>query len=1144
MNRTAILFTIFLCNVYLINLNAQLNSHLRKNKTAHISRFENSNSYKTDHRIHKSKTNRWLDINKAKSASRHILNKVTGIDAIPSSERSALIALYNSTDGDNWTNNSGWKTAPVDVDGFAMPGTENTWEGISVNADHVEDITLSSHNLVGTIPPELGNLPNLVTLYLSENNLSGTIPVEIGNLFNLEEIALNTNSLSGPIPVGLTDAGDLPALWGLDLSNNYFSGNIPPQLGNLGALIFLYLSNNELTGSVPAELGNLSNLAELDLFGNDIDGIINSGLANPGNLPNLEYLDLGNNDLTGTIPVTLGNLAALVELYLDDNKLTGNIPAELGNLGNLEKLGLSYNNLDGIIEPGLVNPGNLANLEYLVLEYNRLTGNLPTGIGNLASLRFLIANNNLLDGSIPSQIGNLNSLLILYLFSNQLSGNLPAELGNISSLIELDLCDNQLSGAIPAGMFDPGELPNLVYLDLSTNQLTGAIPPAIANLGSLELFAAVENQLDAIPQELGNINSLLELYLFDNKFTVIPAGMLEAGDFPNLEVIDLSLNEIDGTIPAAFENLASLEELYLFGNKFTGDIPGELMNLANLRDDCLDIRWNSVYTSNAPLRTFLDAKQDGGNWENTQTIAPTNLVPGGRRNSVSYIQWEPILYSADAGGYDIYYSAVSGGPYTYHGSVNGKTSRSYGCTGFSEHSSYYFVVKARTNAHNDNNNILISEYSNETFIADMNYSSYPEVVTNTGATIQEGRSFILNDLMLKASDEDAATYTLIYSITSLPQHGKIQKREALNKINNINEISFTQNDIANGKVQYMHYGDDSTNDSFSFIVKDIEGHSSSEEVFEITISGVNDPPVIDSLGTITLFEDTPDTLTVCQWYGEITDPDDADSCLSFIITCPENILQIDWIDDTTYILTPAKNYFGRSCLSVKVKDKCDSASTSVEVQILHVNDLPTLSGLPSSLSFMNGDVELINLNGTAEDVETPDSLLLWSFSSDPDSLNIVFNTAEKEVIISARGAFDGTAELTVSVTDEDGGSTSETITITVTPDPTSINGNNGLPTKFELSQNYPNPFNPSTTIRYGIPAVETRHAVSVQLRVYDILGNLVAILQDGQQSPGYYERTWNVSDRQAGTKNVSSGIYLYMLRCGEFTQCRKMILLK
>lgn len=62
--------------------------------------------------------------------------------AIPASERATLIALYNSTNGDNWTDNSGWKTPPLDTDGFAMPGTEGSWYGITVQNGHITAISM------------------------------------------------------------------------------------------------------------------------------------------------------------------------------------------------------------------------------------------------------------------------------------------------------------------------------------------------------------------------------------------------------------------------------------------------------------------------------------------------------------------------------------------------------------------------------------------------------------------------------------------------------------------------------------------------------------------------------------------------------------------------------------------------------------------------------------------------------------------------------------------------------------------------------------------------------------------------------------------------------------------------------------------
>ncbi len=98
-----------------------------------------------------------------------------------------------------------------------------------------------------------------------------------------------------------------------------------------------------------------------------------------------------------------------------------------------------------------------------------------------------------------------------------------------------------------------------------------------------------------------------------------------------------------------------------------------------------------------------------------------------------------------------------------------------------------------------------------------------------------------------------------------------------------------------------------------------------------------------------------------------------------------------------------------------------------------------------------------------------------------------------------------------------------------------------LPESYSLSQNYPNPFNSTTLIRYTIPAVRGQRS-AVSLRIYNIQGELVRTLVDGQQGAGRYEVTWDGCDSFG--KSVSSGIYLYRLRAGEFTQTKRMILIK
>ena len=94
-----------------------------------------------------------------------------------------------------------------------------------------------------------------------------------------------------------------------------------------------------------------------------------------------------------------------------------------------------------------------------------------------------------------------------------------------------------------------------------------------------------------------------------------------------------------------------------------------------------------------------------------------------------------------------------------------------------------------------------------------------------------------------------------------------------------------------------------------------------------------------------------------------------------------------------------------------------------------------------------------------------------------------------------------------------------------------------IPSNYSLEQNYPNPFNPTTKIKYSIPFVETHHAITVQIKVYDLLGNEVATLVNERKQPGKYEVDFNA-------KKLPSGVYFYRLKVRDFIQTRKMILLR
>jgi len=97
---------------------------------------------------------------------------------------------------------------------------------------------------------------------------------------------------------------------------------------------------------------------------------------------------------------------------------------------------------------------------------------------------------------------------------------------------------------------------------------------------------------------------------------------------------------------------------------------------------------------------------------------------------------------------------------------------------------------------------------------------------------------------------------------------------------------------------------------------------------------------------------------------------------------------------------------------------------------------------------------------------------------------------------------------------------------------TGIAGSSELPAQLNLEQNYPNPFNPTTTMRFSIGTYQ-----HTSLRIYDLLGREVAVLMNEETPPGSYEVVWDA-------RSFASGIYFYRLSTGQFTQVKKMILMK
>ncbi|MCH7519980.1 MAG: T9SS type A sorting domain-containing protein, partial [Candidatus Dadabacteria bacterium] len=140
---------------------------------------------------------------------------------------------------------------------------------------------------------------------------------------------------------------------------------------------------------------------------------------------------------------------------------------------------------------------------------------------------------------------------------------------------------------------------------------------------------------------------------------------------------------------------------------------------------------------------------------------------------------------------------------------------------------------------------------------------------------------------------------------------------------------------------------------------------------------------------------------------------------------------------------------------------------------------------------------------------------------------------EPSPIVSADFDGDGDQDLAVGLSSS-ANSIAVLLNLTIIS-PVGVNDREGLssvPELYSLSQNYPNPFNPVTTIRFALP-----EAGNVLLVIYNLRGEEVVRLANGARPAGYHEVIWNAT-------NFASGMYFYRLQAGEFTEIRKMILLK
>jgi len=552
-----------------------------------------------------------------------------------------LEEFYNSLDGNHWD----WPSIAAGLSDNTAPGvpwnfTKNALgfylhdpcfpQGAGIRCDCslnnnklcvIYGMILGGQSLRGTIPSSILSLDELQAVFVQSEFITGTIPNEIGNAASLQYWYTMGTSMGGTIPNSI---GNLQNFVDLHITGPGYYGTIPAAMGNMKYLESLDIDGCTWSGKFP-DLCNATSLRQIYVSG-PVTGTLPACL---GNIKKLELISLANTALTGTIPKEYGQLQDLQDLDLHNSLFTGILPAELVNCRNLLKIDLSNSSISGQL-PKMW--GNLRLLEFLDLSFNHLSGTLPSEWKNMSAIKSIDVSANHITGSIPQEwallrktlyrvnfwwnsfdfdlesvswLRNMTGLSSIDFGLNPIQpGKIPSWLGQMAALTYLSLDSTSRTGQILPELF---ELKNLVELKLGNNSLTGTLPSTIGKSANLQQLVVSYNNLTGdFPKEMGALH--LELLLANNNQFTDSQALQTLSNISVLTILDLSVNDISGTIPTDFFRKTPVIEVFAIGsNCFTGSVPDNicvakkmstlLLTGMTAGQQCIDKTWENTFLS-------------------------------------------------------------------------------------------------------------------------------------------------------------------------------------------------------------------------------------------------------------------------------------------------------------------------------------------------------------------------------------------------------------------------------------------------------------------------------------------------------------------------------------------------------------------